>query len=352
MYYLGMPRGFLLHADADAFFVSVALRDRPDLIERPVAVVAHVVVACASYPARAFGVRAGMSIQEARHLCADLVLLDVPHEEVDLVGDALFDLFHRFTPAVEPGSIEEAFLALPDLDQDGAVEVARRLRQAAAQELRIPLTIGVGRTKLMAKLASRRGKPDGLSVIDAAEETELRTTLPVADIWGVGGRTAQRLTSLGVTRIADLDRVARTSLQQICGTTMARRLWRIREGTDDAEVRPVRLRSSFSSDGATAGYARPDRSPLELLETCVARVCHRAARVGLAGSKLAITLHPDGSRPLAALKCSVPEATADPTAWLLAAGAVLAAATVPDLIGLGVTLSGLVPVEQVQAALF
>lgn len=341
-----------MHADADAFFASVALRDRPDLVDRPVAVVAHVVVACASYPARRFGVRAGMSLQEARHLCPDVVLLDVPHDEVEQVGDELFDLFHRFTPAVEPGSIEEAFLDVADLGWDGAIDVAGQLRRAAAAELRIPLTVGVGRTKLMAKLASRQGKPDGLSVIGPDQEAELRTTLPMADVWGVGGRTLQRLSSLGVTRIADLDRVARSSVQQICGTTMARRLWRIREGTDDAQVRPVRLRSSFSSDGATAGYARPDRTPQELLEISVRRVCHRAERAGLAGSKLAITLQVETGRPPASLRCTVPEATAEPDAWLPPARAVLADGTLPALTGLGVTLSALVPVEQVQAALF
>ena len=347
-----MPRGPLLHADADAFFASVALRSRPELAERPVAVVAHVIIACASYPARARGVRAGMLVHEAKHRCPDLVLLDVPHDEVEEVGEALLSLFHDVATAVEPGSIEEAFLDVTALDLDGAVEVATTLRHRAATELGIPLTVGVGRTKLMAKLASRAGKPDGLHVIDAERELDLRASLAPSEVWGIGPTTLRRLEDLDVTRLDDVDRVPREELRQACGTTMARRLWQIREGTDDAVVRAVRRRTSFSAEGSTSGYARPDRSPLELLETCLTRVCRRAARLDLAGSSVAIHLRPETGRKPIVLRCSLPEATSDATRWRPVTAELLAREHLPRLAGLGVTLTDVVPVEQVQGALF
>ncbi|WP_158277140.1 DNA polymerase IV [Serinibacter arcticus] len=347
-----MTRGPLLHADADAFFASVALRTRPELIDRPVAVVAHVVVACASYPARARGVRAGMHVDEAQTRCPGLVMLDVPQAEIEEVGDALLALFHEHAAAVEPGSIEEAFLDTGAADVEEAVAVARSLRRRAATELGIPLTVGVGRTKLMAKLASRAGKPDGLHVIDAAREAELRSTLAPSEIWGIGPRTVARLGDLGVVTLADVDRVAPAELHQTCGTAMARRLLQIREGTDDAVVRPVTRRASFSASGATAGYARPDRTPQELLETCVGRVCHRAERSGLAGSVLAVTLTPETGERVRVLRTGVPEATAEPATWSPLARDLLERAPVPRLTGLGVTLERLVPVDQVQGALF
>lgn len=347
-----MIRGPLLHADADAFFASVALRSRPDLATTPVAVVAHVIVACPSYPARAHGVRAGMHVDEALARCPGLVMLDVPQGEIEEVGDALLALFQEHASAVEPGSIEEAFLDTSALDVDGAVAVAQSLRRRAAAELGIPLTVGVGRTKLMAKLASRAGKPDGLHVIDSDRESELRSTLAPSEIWGIGPRTLARLTDLGVSTLADIDGVPREELRQTCGTAMARRLQQIRDGSDDAVVRPVTGRTSFSASGATAGYARPDHTPLDLLETCVARACHRAERSGLAGSVLALTLTPDSGGRARVLRTSVPEATAQTATWNPLARGLLEQASVPRLAQLGVTLEKLVPRDRVQGALF
>lgn len=347
-----MGRRLLLHADADAFFASVALRDRPELRERPVAVVAHVVVACASYPARARGVRAGMGIDEAVRHCPDLVLLDVPHGEVEEAGDALLELFHAHARAVEPGSIEEAFLDPGTDDVETAVALAASLRRRAAAELRLPLTVGIGRTKLMAKLASRAGKPDGLHVIDAARDRELRTSLTPHEVWGVGPRTLTRLADLGVATLADLDRVPHEELQQTCGAAMARRLRQIREGTDDAVVRPVTRRTSFTATGSTSGYARPDRTPLELLRACVGRVCHRAERSGLAGSTISVSLTPASGERTRVLRTSRAEASARSEDWEAAASSLLDRAPLPRLTGLGVTLERLVPADQVQGALF
>ena len=352
MYYQPMTRGPLLHADADAFFASVALLARPDLIGRPVAVVAHVFVASATYAARAYGVRGGMLIHEALALCPELVVLDVPHAQIEEVSDSLFALFHEFSDRVEPGSIEEGFLDMSDQDWPSAIANARRLRERCAAELGITITVGVGRTKLMAKLASRAGKPNGLYVIDKERELDLRSTLPIADIWGIGSLTAKRLATLDVITLVDLDRVSGKELQQLCGTTIAQRLRGIRAGTDDAVVRSVRHRASFASEGSTAGYNRPDSSPLQILESCIRRVCHRAEKAGLAGTRLTVNLRVVTQQSARPLWCTVAEPTASLEVWLPLAAVLIDDEHLPALTGLGVCLEGLVPADQIQVALF
>ncbi|GLY15362.1 hypothetical protein Kisp01_23770 [Kineosporia sp. NBRC 101677] len=349
MFEAGRP---LLHADADCFFASVALRRRPDLRARPVAVVNHVFVASANYPARAGGVRSAMLVQEARHRCPELVVLDVPYAEVEEVGDALFEIFHRFAPAVEPGSVEEAFLDVGAEDWPAALDTAQALRKQVQQELGITVSVGVGRTKLMAKLASRAAKPDGLYSIALQDEPQLRADLPIGQVWGVGQKTFARLENLDVQRLADLDRIPRAQLQQVCGTTMARRLWQIRAGTDDARVRPVRHRDSLSAESSIAGYGRPDHSPEQLLTLCLDRVLHRAEKAGLVAEGLALTLQPAGEELPLRRKQSGFTATADRSALRSAADRLLHAGPVPPLAGLRVTLTGLLPADQVPQTLF
>ena len=352
MYAWVMPRGPLLHADADAFFASVALRSRPEDVNRPLVTAAHVIVTCANYPARALGIHAAMLVGEAQRLCPDLVVVDVPRSEIEEVGDALYDLFHEIVPGVEPGSIEEAFLDTSAMTWIEAEQAAAMLRERARRELGIAVSVGIGRTKLMAKLGSRAAKPDGLHVIDAAREAELRLTLTPAQIWGVGARTLARLTNLGVKELADLDGVPAAELDLPCGTGMARRLRQIRAGTDDAVVRPVNQRSSFTAEGSTAGYARANKSPQELQEECIAAVCHRADRAGLAGSGLTLTLRLETGTAALTRKIAIAEASAAPQVWLAVGKQLLEREPVPHLSGLGVSLTGLLPLRQVQGALF
>ena len=342
----------LLHADADCFFASVALRGRPDLQTRPVAVVNHMFVASANYPARAGGVRSAMLVQEARHRCPELVVLEVPHSEVEEVGDALFDVFRRFARAVEPGSVEEAFLDVGAEDWLTTLDTAQALRQQVAQELGITVSVGVGRTKLMAKLASRAAKPDGLYSIAPEAEPRWRADLPIGQVWGIGRKTFARLENLDVHRLADLDRIPRAQLQQVCGTTMARRLWQIRAGTDDARVRPMQHRDTLSAESSTTGYGRPDHTPGRLLEICLERVLHRAEKAGLVAGGITLTLQPTGDELPLRRKQSGFAATADRRVWQAAANRLLQAGPVPPLAGLRVTLTGLLPAGQVPQTLF
>ncbi|SDP42678.1 DNA polymerase-4 [Klenkia soli] len=341
----------LLHADADSFFASVALRSRPELAGRPVAAVAHVFVASATYPARAHGVRGGMPVREALGRCPELVLVEVPHAEVEEVADALFDLFGRCARAVEPGSVEEAFLDVGTDSWGTAAAAGHELRRRAVAELGIPVSVGVGRTRLMAKLASRAAKPDGLHVLGADRERELRSTLPVEEVWGIGPTTRARLAVLGVHRLDDLDEVPADRLRAVCGTGMARRLADIRRGTDDARVRPVSARTQLTAEGSTAGWGRPDRSPVELATACVDRLHRRAERAGLAGTELRITATPHGSPPVTLRRTGLPVDTGAP-GLRAAATDLLAADQLPPITGLRVTLAGLAPVGAAPLALF
>ncbi|MGK9148089.1 DNA polymerase IV [Plantibacter flavus] len=347
-----MATGPLLHVDADAFFASVALRSRPELVGVPVAVTAHVFVASANYPARARGVRGGMSLDDARRHCPELVLLDSPRAEIEEVGDALFDLFHETAGAVEPGSIEEAFLDVGAEDWPTAIAAGQALRMRVAAELGISVSVGIGRTKLMAKLASRAAKPAGLHVIGPTEEGELRRTLPLAEVWGVGSKTAERLGNLGATRLEDVDRFSDETLQHACGTTMARRLRAIRTGTDDTTVRTVESRSTLSTEASTSGYARPDHTLDEMIEACVARLARRAERAGLAGTGLTVALHPSGDAPPVRRACLGTTATTGTASWLAIAHGLLDDVTAPPLAGVRVSLTGLRPVSQVAPMLF
>jgi DNA polymerase-4 len=349
---VNVARSLLLHVDAHSFFASVILRHRPDLAERPMAAIAHVFVASANYPARQRGVRGGMSVQEARIACPELVMIDTPRAEVEEVSDALFDIFHDSARAVEPGSIEEAFLDVGAADIHQAVDAGEALRRRVANELGIPLSVGIGRTRLMAKLASRAAKPDGLHAIDQTAEAVLRTTLRISDIWGIGPQTIERLRLIEVARLDDLDCITPDELRRVCGTTMANRLTRIRSGTDDATFNPVETRSSLSAESTISGYNRPDLTPTELLEACVTRACRRAARAGLAAGGITVALRFGGTAAPVMLKHRMPMATSDAQAWLPELLRQLASAQRPGLIALKATLTALVPPERVQQTLF
>ncbi len=341
----------LLHADVDSFFASVVMRRRPDLRDIPMAVVAHVFIASPNYRARAEGIRAGMLVEEALARHPSLVLVDVPRDEVEEVSDALFDLFHEVADEVEPGSLEEAFLRIRGDTWEAAVATGHELRRRAAAELRVALSVGVGRTKLMAKLASRRAKPDGLHVIDAVREAELRTSLPIIEAWGVGGATLERLALLDVATLGDLDGIGSDRLRRVCGTRMARRLKSFRDGTDDSQVRPVSRRSTLTAEMATAGYERRDWTVDEMLTACVNRVCRRASRAGLAAGGITVTLLPAAGVAIRVGRVGEQE-TADPHVWRRVVDELCAEALPRPVAGVRVSLTRLVPTEWAMTPLF
>lgn len=337
-----------MHVDADCFFVSVAIRHRPWLAGRPV-VVGDPVVACASYPARAAGVRAGTSLHEARRTCPEVLVLPIPTGEVEEVSDQLFRVLDELVPAVEPGSMEEAFLDTSALSWRAAEALARHLRRRVREELGIGVTAGIGRTKLMAKTASRAAKPDGLGVITPEQEDAVRRGTLLRDLWGVGERTSSRLEGVGVTTLPELDRLTPRQLHDLCGTTMARRLRQMADGTDDAVVRGVRARRTLTAETSTAGWGRPDRSPAELADVVVERVAHRAVEARLLAGVVAVLLRPDDG-PQLVRRARLPEPTAQQAVLRSVVAELLERSDVPPLEALAVTLSDLVPADREQQA--
>ena len=195
----------ILHADLDAFYASVEQLLDPSLRNRPIAVGGSVVLA-ASYEARSYGVRGGMPGWRARQLCGDLLFVGGHFDRYQQFGDDVMSVFHDFTPRVERVSIDEAFL-----DVAGAIhlfgeptEIATSIRRRVHAEIGLPLSIGVARTKHLAKVASQVAKPDGLVAVTPDEESDFLDPLPIGLIWGVGPTTERRLHEAGIYTIGQL----------------------------------------------------------------------------------------------------------------------------------------------------
>ena len=233
----------ILHVDMDAFFVSVELLERPDLVGRPVIVGgtgARGVVSSASYEAREYGVHSAMPMSRARRLCPHAVVLPPRHERYAAVSAAVFEIFRSVTPLVEPLSLDEAFL-----DVAGArrrlgrpAEIARMVREQVREQQGITCSVGVASTKFVAKLASTRCKPDGLLVVPADEVVEFLHPLPVAALWGVGERTEEALTRLGLRTVGQIAQVPLATLQRELGNALGKHLHELSWGRDPRSVTP------------------------------------------------------------------------------------------------------------------
>ncbi|MGA9372316.1 MAG: DNA polymerase IV, partial [Solirubrobacterales bacterium] len=241
----------ILHADADAFFASVEQRDDPTLRGRPTVVGGGVVMA-ASYEARAFGIHGGMGGRMARRLCPHLTAVEPNFSAYTAASKALFEVFRRTSPLVEGLSMEEAFLDVRGLEHISGTprEIAARLRHRVREELDLPLSVGVARTKVLAKMASRAAKPDGLLVVSPQEETAFLHPLPVEALWGVGETTAEKLHAAGILTVGALADRAETELESILGAHAARHLHAIAHNRDRRRVRPGRRRRSIGSQSA------------------------------------------------------------------------------------------------------
>jgi DNA polymerase-4 len=201
----------ILHVDLDAFFAAVEQRDRPELRGRPVIVGGggphdRGVVSTASYEARRFGIRSAMPLRTAGALCPDAVFVPVDGRKYSAVSREVMAILRRFTPLVEPVSIDEAFLdvtASRALFGDGEA-IARSIKAAVRDEIDLTISVGVATTKLVAKIASDLRKPDGLVVVAPGDEAAFLAPLEVTRLWGVGPRTATALRELGVATIGDL----------------------------------------------------------------------------------------------------------------------------------------------------
>lgn len=265
----------ILHADLDAFYASVEQRDNPTLRGRPVIVGGGVVLA-ASYEAKRLGVRTAMGGGRALRLCPQAVVVPPRMSAYSAASKAVFEVFRDTTPLVEGLSIDEAFLEVGGLRKiAGPPElIAERLRRAVLERVGLPITVGVARTKFLAKVASGVAKPDGLLVVPPSGELEFLHPLPVERLWGVGKVTAEKLRARGITTVGQVAKLNESTLTAMLGKASGRHLHALAHNHDP---RPVRVGQRRRSIGAQRALGRSSRTP-EDLEATLAQLIDRVAR--------------------------------------------------------------------------
>ncbi|NJP35434.1 DNA polymerase IV [Micromonospora thermarum] len=329
----------VLHADLDAFYASVEQRDDPRLRGRPVIVGGGVVLAC-SYEAKARGVRSAMNGRQARRLCPDAVVMPPRMAAYTAASRAVFEIFRRTTPLVEGLSVDEAFLEVGGLRRlvGPPADIAVRLRREVREQVGLPITVGVARTKFLAKVASGVAKPDGLLVVPAGQELAFLHPLPVERLWGVGPVTAAKLRDRGIRTVGQVARLGEATLATLLGAGAGRHLHALAHNRDP---RPVQVGRRRSSMGAQHALGRGPHSPADLdaiLAGLVDRVTRRMRSAARSGRTVMLRLRfADYTR--ATRSHTIGKATAD-TAPLLATARSLLRAALPEIERRGVTLIG------------
>ena len=246
----------ILHADLDAFYASVEQLLDPSLRGKPIAVGGGVVLA-ASYEAKAFGVRGGMPGRRARELCPQLIFVGGHFKDYQRLGDAAIRVLDDFTPLVERISIDEAFADVAGTEHlfGPPVAIAETIRRRVRAETGLPISVGIARTKHLAKIASQVAKPDGLVCVDPANEREFLHDLPVELMWGVGPATKARLASTGITTIGQLAAAPGQSLERLLGPAASEKLQALAFTRDPREI--VTDRRARSAGAQSALGKRP-----------------------------------------------------------------------------------------------
>jgi DNA polymerase-4 len=329
----------ILHADLDAFYASVEQRDNPRLRGRPVIVGGGVVLA-ASYEAKAFGVGAAMGGAQARRLCPHAVVVPPRMDAYSEASKAVFAVFNDTTPLVEGLSIDEAFLDVGGLLRVSGTpaDIAMRLRREVRERVGLPITVGVARTKFLAKVASGVAKPDGLLVVPPDGELAFLHPLPVERLWGVGEITAGKLRNRGIRTVGEVADLEEVSLVAMLGKASGRHLHALAHNRDP---RPVQVGRRRRSIGAQRALGRGRRSPEEI-DAIVVALVDRISRRLRSGHRLCRTVvlrlrFDDFSR--ATRSHSLPWATAD-TAAILATVRALLFGVAPLIERAGLTLVG------------
>ncbi len=260
----------ILHADLDSFYASVEQRDDPRLRGHPVVVGAGVVLA-ASYEAKARGIRTAMGGGRARRLCPEAVVVPPRMSAYSEASKAVFKVFEDTAPVVEGLSIDEAFLDVRGLGHISGtpIEIGARLRRRIRAEVGLPITVGVARTKFLAKVASAVAKPDGLLLVSPERELEFLHPLPVERLWGVGHATAKKLHQRGIATVGQVALLAERDLVSMLGRASGRHLHALAHNFDP---RPVEIRRRRHSIGAQRALGRRRRSPEELAGILIALV--------------------------------------------------------------------------------
>jgi DNA polymerase-4 len=279
----------ILHADLDAFYASVEQLRDPSLRGKPIAVGGGVVLA-ASYEARAFGVRGGMPGRQARALCPELRFVAGHFEDYQRLGDAAIAVLGDFTPLVERISIDEAFADVAGCTHlfGSPAEIARAIRRRVRAELGLPISVGVARTKHLAKIASQVAKPDGLVVVDPATELEFLHELPVELMWGVGPVTKARLAEIGVLTIGQLATTPGWSLEQLLVPAASEKLAALAWNRDQREIKTDRRARSAGAQSALGRQPAAARVFRPALHHLADRIATRLRARSLAGRTVTV----------------------------------------------------------------
>jgi DNA polymerase-4 len=284
----------ILHADLDSFYASVEQRDDPRLRGRPVIVGAGVVLA-ASYEAKAFGVRTAMGGRQARALCPHAIVVPPRMSAYSAASKAVFEVFRSTTPVVEGLSIDEAFLDVAGLHRirGSPLSIAAQLRVDVREQVGLPITVGIARTKFLAKVASRVAKPDGLLLVPPDGELEFLHPLPVERLWGVGPVTAAKLRARGILTVGRVATLGEAALVSMLGGAAGRHLHALALGRDPRPVVVGRRRGSIGSQHAI-GRGRHSPEDLDaILVGLVDRVTRRMRAAGRTGRTITLRLRFD-----------------------------------------------------------
>ena len=329
----------ILHADLDAFYASVEQRDDPSLRGRPVIVGGGVVLA-ASYEAKVYGIRTAMGGRQARRLCPEAVVVPPRMSAYSEASKAVYEVFEDTTPLVEGLSIDEAFLDVRGLERlaGSPARIGARLRADVRERVGLPITVGVARTKFLAKVASGVAKPNGLLVVAPDRERAFLLPLPVERLWGVGPVTAAKLRARGVATVGQVERMGEGALVSLLGRAAGGQLHALSHNRDPRVVRTRRRRGSIGSQRAIGRgphtAAEIDASLIALVE----RVTRRMRAAGRVGRTVVLRLRfSDFSRATRSHTMSRPTAQSE---TVLAAMRELVAAATPMIERRGLTLIG------------
>jgi DNA polymerase-4 len=330
----------ILHADLDAFYASVEQRDDPRLAGRPVIVGSGVVLA-ASYEARAYGVRSAMGGGVARRLCPHAIVVEPRISAYSEASKAVFEVFNDTTPLVEGLSIDEAFLDVGGLGRVSGTptEIAIRLRRQVLDQVGLPITVGVARTKFLAKVASGVAKPNGLLVVPPDGELTFLHPLPVERLWGVGKVTAAKLHDRGIVRVGEVAQLPETTLVNMLGRASGRHLHALAHNLDPRPVVVGRRRRSIGSQRALGRSPKTLESVDTILVGLVDRVTRRMRTAGRVGRTVVLRLRFDDFTR-ATRSHTLLRATAHTETILVTARGLFATA-LPMIEGQGLTLVGI-----------
>jgi DNA polymerase IV len=329
----------ILHADLDAFFAAVEQRDHPHLRGRPVLVGGGVVLA-PSYEAKARGVHTAMGIRRALALCPNAIVVRPRMSAYSEASKAVYRVFEDTTPLVEGLSIDEAFLDVRGMRRLAGTptEIAKRLRREVRERVGLPITVGIARTKFLAKVASAVAKPDGLLAVPPEGELEFLHPLPVERLWGVGRVTARRLHDAGIRTVGQVAELPESALVMLLGRAVGRQLHALAHNRDARPVQTRRRRGSIGAQRALGwsptSLAEVDVSLIGLVE----RVTRRMRKADRRGRTVVLRMRFDDSSR-ATRSQTLPYATAN-TQTILTAARELLTIAVPLIQSQGITLVG------------